>query len=147
MTRQQFAEKWGYQSGVGYGSAQFDCTKQLLEDLNNLVEKENAIAVSALKDIADWTDDLEDEHESTGAYAKMVLDKIRFTRISNKLDVRYGWSVGTGGNWLKNYPEINEDENTFDSRENAIHWLNVQKLKNKDFGASECFILKEMFFV
>jgi hypothetical protein len=40
MTRQEFAEKWGYQSGVGYGSAQFDCKASLLKDLDVLIADE-----------------------------------------------------------------------------------------------------------
>ena len=31
-----------------------------------MIEKQNEILVSALKKIADWTDELEEEHESTG---------------------------------------------------------------------------------
>lgn len=40
MTRQEFADKWGYQSGVGYGCAQFDCRESLLKDLNVLIADE-----------------------------------------------------------------------------------------------------------
>jgi len=40
MTRQEFAEKWGYQSGLGYGSAQFDCKASLLKDLDMLIADE-----------------------------------------------------------------------------------------------------------
>ena len=40
MTRQEFADNWGYQSGVGYGCAQFDCRESLLKDLNVLIADE-----------------------------------------------------------------------------------------------------------
>ena len=40
MTRQEFADKWGYQTGVGYGSAQFDCREQLLKQLDELIQTE-----------------------------------------------------------------------------------------------------------
>jgi len=40
MTREEFAEKWGYQSAIGYGSAQFDCKESLLKDLDVLIADE-----------------------------------------------------------------------------------------------------------
>lgn len=36
MTELEFAKKWGMQQGKGYGSALFDCSKRLLEDLHQL---------------------------------------------------------------------------------------------------------------
>lgn len=38
--REEFAKKWGYQSGQGYGSAQFDCKDSLLKDLDVLIADE-----------------------------------------------------------------------------------------------------------
>jgi len=40
MTRQEFADKWGHQSGVGCGSAQFGCRNSLLKDLDVLIADE-----------------------------------------------------------------------------------------------------------
>jgi hypothetical protein len=39
MTKEDFAEKWGYQTSKEYGSAKFDCKKLLLEDLELVIEK------------------------------------------------------------------------------------------------------------
>lgn len=33
----EFAKKWGYQSGEGYGVAIFDCREELLKDLDELM--------------------------------------------------------------------------------------------------------------
>lgn len=74
-------------------------------------------------------------------------DRYAIIQPDDKVSVNYGWATDGGGNWIKNYPDINEDENVFDTREEAIEWLNIQKRRDDDFGDSECFILKEMFFV
>lgn len=40
MTRNEFAEKWGYQAAVGFGGAEFDFRTQLLNDLDKLIATE-----------------------------------------------------------------------------------------------------------
>jgi len=38
MTKEEFANKWGYQPAKGFGSALFDCREQLLADLNEVIK-------------------------------------------------------------------------------------------------------------
>ena len=59
----------------------------------------------------------------------------------------YKWTTDNNDNWLKYYPQINEDNNSFETREQAILWIAEQKNRIEDFGNEECFILTEMFFV
>jgi hypothetical protein len=67
MTREEFAEKWGYQSGYGYGSAQFDCKDSLLKDLRMLISGEvellcrNAWRCAASDTVKALQPELEDE--------------------------------------------------------------------------------------
>ena len=38
MTKKEFAKKWGFHPAKGYGLALFDCRKDLLIDLNYVIE-------------------------------------------------------------------------------------------------------------
>jgi len=38
MTKEEFAKRWGYQTGIGYGQALFDCREQLLKDLEEVIK-------------------------------------------------------------------------------------------------------------
>ena len=40
MTRQDFANRWGFQPAKGYGSALFDCRESLLKDLDAVIANE-----------------------------------------------------------------------------------------------------------
>lgn len=81
-----------------------------------------------------------------GDTPKQKYDNLK-TILSNRMSISYGWKVANGGNWTNQYPLINEDENDFKSREDAISWLLLQKKNNPSLGSSECFLLQEMFFI
>lgn len=93
MTRQEFADKWGYQSGVGYGSAQFDCRDSLLKDLNVLIA--NEVKNLALPHVIV---PLPDEDEITNAFVSA-----REQNLKMNLDYRdrdyFGLGVSFVGNW------------------------------------------------
>jgi len=51
MTREEFAEIWGYKTAIGYGSAMFDCRENILNDLDKLIGNE----VNNIKEVTTGT--------------------------------------------------------------------------------------------
>lgn len=77
MTRQEFADKWGYQSTEGSGSAKFDFRKQLLKDLDKVLSVDSMvkILIKALDDV---------EFENENDKMNYILDVTsNFKRIAN----------------------------------------------------------------
>lgn len=49
MNKKEFLEKWGYQSGIGYGRALFDCKNQLEKDLDDLLKSSTVYVINDAK--------------------------------------------------------------------------------------------------
>lgn len=49
MNKQEFLEKWGYQSGIGYGHTLFDCKNQLEKDLDDLLKSSTVYVINDAK--------------------------------------------------------------------------------------------------
>lgn len=66
------------------------------------------------------------------------------------LSIQYYWldHTGNGKEWLqKFYPNINEDENDFNSEQEAIEWLKKQKQLDEDFGDWQHFKLEKIYLL